>query len=187
MTLGQIMTLALRQLDEDPEDIGEYDDLFRAYVNEGYRIAVAEYLKPRKLLNIETDDKGYAGLGCSVSRVVELKDKNGENVWFDLLPNGKAVRAHRAKEKLVALCEVYKEPLENTTDTPQLPESAHAALADYVCMRHLGNGNAAKQARAGFYETKFYQAMRRINREGYGDVTRPANLYAVTDVRYRGW
>lgn len=181
------MTMALRQLDEDPEDIGEYDELFRAYVNEGYRIAIADYVKPRKLLAIETDKNGFAELGCSVARVVEVKDKDGETVWFDLMPNGKAVQANRANAKLVALCEVYKPDLEADTDIPEMPESAHAALADYICARHLGNGNLAKQSRSSYYETKFYQAMRRIRREGFGDVTRPTNLYAVTDIRYRGW
>ena len=47
MTLAQIMKLALRQLDEDTEDVGEYEELFKVYANTGYAIAVRSYLRPR--------------------------------------------------------------------------------------------------------------------------------------------
>ena len=39
MTLAQIMTLALRQLDEDIQDLSEYEDVFRVYANIGHDIA----------------------------------------------------------------------------------------------------------------------------------------------------
>ena len=47
MTLSQIIAQALRQLDEDAEDVSEYEERFRVYANMGYDIAVREYLKPR--------------------------------------------------------------------------------------------------------------------------------------------
>ncbi|MEI3413646.1 MAG: hypothetical protein V8Q88_00480 [Christensenellales bacterium] len=80
--------------------------------------------------------------------------------------------------------EVAFYPLEDGQDEPQLPEYAHAALADYICYRHLSSGNLAKQSRAQFYQTSFYQAMQRIRPEGMGSVTRFRNLYEVTDARY---
>ena len=46
MTLVQIMRLALRQLDEDVADLAEYRDLFVAYANQGYQIALTQYVKP---------------------------------------------------------------------------------------------------------------------------------------------
>lgn len=46
MTLSQIIAQALRQLDEDAEDVSEYEERFRVYANMGYDIAVREYLKP---------------------------------------------------------------------------------------------------------------------------------------------
>ena len=44
MTLSQIIAQALRQLDEDAEDVSEYEERFRVYANMGYDIAVREYL-----------------------------------------------------------------------------------------------------------------------------------------------
>ena len=49
MTLSQIIAQALRQLDEDAEDVSEYEERFRVYANMGYDIAVREYLKPRRI------------------------------------------------------------------------------------------------------------------------------------------
>ena len=58
MTVSQIMKLALRQLDEDAEDISEYDDLFKTYLNSGYAIAVRGYLRPREMRVLLTDGEG---------------------------------------------------------------------------------------------------------------------------------
>ena len=166
MTLSQIIAQALRQLDEDAEDVSEYEESFRVYANMGYDIAVREYLKPRRIFYTEVDEEGNAPVpGLTVVRVIELRD--------DL-----------AGQTLRAVCEVAFYPLEDGQDEPQLPEYAHAALADYICYRHLSSGNLAKQSRAQFYQTSFYQAMQRIRPEGMGSVTRFRNLYEVTDARY---
>lgn len=49
MTLSQLIAHALRQLDEDAEDVSEYEESFKVYANMGYDIAVREYLKPRRI------------------------------------------------------------------------------------------------------------------------------------------
>ena len=106
---------------------------------------------------------------------------------FDLDPCGRCFHVWRddlAGQTLRAVCEVAFYPLEDGKDEPQLPEYAHAALADYICYRHLSSGNLAKQSRAQFYQTSFYQTMQRIRPEGMGSVTRFRNLYEVTDARY---
>ena len=72
MTLGQIMMLALRQLDEDPQDISEYDDMFRSYANEGYRIALDEYIKPREEREMRSDDTGVVYLDTDIKRVIGI-------------------------------------------------------------------------------------------------------------------
>ena len=74
--------------------------------------------------------------------------------------------------------------LQKATDEPQLPDFAHAALADYICYRHLSSGNLSKQSRAEFFRESFYQQMRALGYEGQGSVTRTKNLYTVTDARY---
>ena len=53
MTLGQIMRLALRQLDEDPADIAEYAELFRMWANQGYQIILGQYYKPREMITLQ--------------------------------------------------------------------------------------------------------------------------------------
>ena len=99
----------------------------------------------------------------------------GLHVWRDDL-TGKTLRA---------VCEVAFYPMEDGDDEPQIPEYAHAALADYICYRHLSSGNLAKQSRAQFYQNSFYQTMQRIRPQGMGSVTRFEHLYEVTDARYR--
>lgn len=188
MTLSQIIAQALFQLDEDAEDVSEYEERFRVYANMGYDIAVREYLKPRRIFYTEVDEEGNAPVpGLTVVRVIELRDENGFDVGFDLDPCGRCFHVWRddlAGQTLRAVCEVAFYPLEDGQDEPQLPEYAHAALADYICYRHLSSGNLAKQSRAQFYQTSFYQAMQRIRPEGMGSVTRFRNLYEVTDARY---
>lgn len=185
MTLAQIMTLALRQLDEDAQDISEYDDAFRVYANTGYGIAVREYLKPRERFSMRTDARGEADLPYGrIVRVVELREKTlGREAAFTLTADGGRVITGAKNAELDALCEVYYPEMTQETDEPMLPEHAHHALADYICYRHLSSGSMAKQSRAQFFLTSFYTAMRAIRPQGMGSVKDYKNLYEATDVR----
>lgn len=184
MMLAQIMTLALRQLDEDIADINEYDDLFRVYANQGYQIALRQYYKPRETMTLNTDARGEACIeGLDIVRIVVLRDGHGREVPFDLSGDGYGIRTMRRNEKLTALCEVTQRELEAATDEPRLPEYAHPALADYICYRHLSSGNLAKQSRAQFFQQRFYQQMQMIMPQGGGSVTHMKNLYAATSIR----
>lgn len=186
MTLSQIMKLALRQLDEDTEDVSEYEDLFRVYANTGYAIAVRGYLRPRELRELCTDERGIAFTeGMDVERVIELMraDHDGAalgRVPFSPLMEGGGICTRLPQTRLVALCEVRYPELTDGMDEPRLPEDAHAALADYICYRHLSSGSLAKQSRAKFFLTSFYQAMQRMLPVGAGSVTAPRNLYEAT-------
>ena len=142
MTLSQLIAHALRQLDEDAEDVSEYEESFKVYANMGY--------------DLDPDGRGL-------------------HIW----------RVDLAGKTLRAVCEVAFYPMEDGDDEPQIPEYAHAALADYICYRHLSSGNLAKQSRAQFYQNSFYQTMQRIRPQGMGSVTRFEHLYEVTDARYR--
>lgn len=189
MTLAQIMTLALRQLDEDPEDISEYDDLFRVYANQGYRIAVDDYFKPRETRQARSDAQGMIYLDADVRRVVELRekldgDKIRRNALLVLSPDGTALITEYPDKEYILVCEVSSSDMERGNDEPdKLPQAAHAALADYICFRHLSNGNMAKQAKAQFYQQQFYQTMQRLRPQGFGSVRNFTNLYAATDIR----
>ena len=75
MTLSQIIAQALRQLDEDAEDVSEYEESFKVYANMGYDIAVREYLKPRRIFYTDVDEAGNAPVpGLTVTRVIERRD-----------------------------------------------------------------------------------------------------------------
>jgi len=62
MTLAGLMKLALKQLDETPEDISEYDELFASYANMGYMIALRLFLRPRESFTLATDRDGRADI-----------------------------------------------------------------------------------------------------------------------------
>ena len=187
MTLLGIMKLALRQLDEAAEDLSEYDELFRSYANMGYMIAVRLFLRPRECFEIATDEEGRAEIrALPLGRIIELRDKAGFDVPFDVEADGAHIRTGRRNEKLRAVCEIEAEEMSGETDVPVLPEYAHPALADYICYRHLSSGNLAKQSRAQFFYQSFYQQMRALRPQGAESVTRMKNLYAVTGAGYRG-
>ena len=188
MTLSQLIAHALRQLDEDAEDVSEYEERFRVYANMGYDIAVREYLKPRRIFYTEVDEEGNAPVpGLTVVRVIELRDENGFDVGFDLDPCGRCFHVWRddlAGQTLRAVCEVAFYPMEDGSDEPQIPECAQAYLADYICYRHLSNGNPVKQRQAQFYLNSFLRGMQRLRPQGMGSVTHRTHIYDVTDARY---
>jgi len=186
MTLAGIMRLALRQLDEAQEDIAEYDELFRSYANMGYMIAIRMFYRPRETFVLTTDEAGNAPIGAlPIRRVVAVKNARGEPVWFGIAADGMTIETGEKEKTLHALCEVEREELKKETDEPQMPQYAHAALADYICYRHLSSGSLSKQSRAEFFRQSFYQQMRALEYQGEGSVKKMKNLYAVTDARYR--
>jgi hypothetical protein len=184
MTLAQIMELALRQLDEDPADIAEYDMKFRVYANEGYRLAAHTYLKPKERITLRTNSEGRAHIdGMRVVRIVDVYDSNGHSVQFSMDPEGDVVLTFRRNAELTAVCEIELPMLEAAAEEPRLPDYVHHALSDYICYRHLSSGNAAKQNRAQFFLAAFHQTMRGMRPQGGGSVTRMKNLYTASDIR----
>ncbi len=179
MTLGRIKLLALRQLDEDPQDISEYDGLFTAYANMGYIIAVREYLRPRAMRLMMTDENGCAGLK-DIVRVIELRDERGRMVPFMQGADGNGICTGCKQATLTAICEISYPELEKDTDEPKLPENVQTALADYICYRHLSTGSLAKQNRAQFFLVSFMQQMRQIRSAGRGSTCGYKNLYEMT-------
>ena len=186
MKLAEIMQLALRQLDEDPADVSDYDDLFRRYANEGYHIVMRDHYKPRKMIQIETDEHGAADIsGLDIVRVIELHGKHPGGVWFDLALDGTKIFTREKNAVLDAMVETEIPMLTRDADEPQFPEWAHSCLADYICYRHLSSGSLAKQSRAEFFYQSFYQQMRALRPQGAGSVTRMKNLYSATEAAYR--
>lgn len=187
MKLAQIIKLALCQLDEDLEDAVDYDELFKMYANQGYVIAVEEYYKPREFVVFKSDDKGLIQLYEDYGRVIELRDEFNRRVLFEVSPDGRYLITGRADTEFTAFVEVKAAMLDDEGDEPSIPEKAHSALVDYICYRHLMNGNMAKQQRGQMYYQEFLRAMRRIKPQGDGSVRHMQNLYTATDIRSRRW
>lgn len=128
MTLSQLIAHALRQLDENAEDVSEYEESFKVYANMGYDIAVREYLKPRRIFYTDVDEEGNAPVpGMLATRVVELRDEYGYDVGYDLDPDGRGLHVWRddlTGKTLRAVCEVAFYPMEDGSDEPQIPECA---------------------------------------------------------------
>ena len=187
MTLAQIMELALRQLDEDPADISEFADLFRQYANEGYHIAVTKHYRPREVMMLRTDENGEVYIdGMDIIRVVSLKGEYGQTVNYRLTPDGTKIETVMKDAELTAVCEVSYPRMNSDTEFPKIPEYAHQGLVDYICYRHLMNGNAAKQSRATMYYQQFMRTMQEIEPQGAGSTTSFRNLYSATSIR-KGW
>ena len=186
MTLAEIMRLALRQLDEDPADIGEFADLFRVYANEGYRIAVSKHYRPREVMTLRTDEKGVAYIeGMDIVRVVSLKGEYGQTVYWQLSHDGTMLETAVRDSEITAVCEVAYPALSSDMEEPRIPEYAHHALSDYICYRHLMSGNAAKQSRAMAFYQQFNRTMQEVSPQGAGSTTRFRNLYAATNIGRR--
>lgn len=121
-----------------------------------------------------------------IIRVTELRDGEGRAVPFIPAAEGGYIRTAKRDAALTAICEVSYPELEAETDEPRLPAYAHAALADYICYRHLSSGSLAKQQRAQFFLHSFTRQMRAIQPAGRGSVASYANLYEATACRPRG-
>ena len=189
MTYAQIKQLALRQLDEDPHDLEEYDELFSAYINEGYQTALMDHYKPRETYILETDKNGDADLtGLRILYISETTEHPHGNFAFaqlDAMGDKLHTAVIRGKVRVTAI--VTYPDMTDGSEVPKLPDWSHGALADYACYRYLSNGNMAKQSKAQFYLQRYLTQMERIRPVAMGSVKHTRNLYAATDARYTRW
>ena len=185
MTLGQIMRTALLQLDEDPADMAQYAELFRRYANEGYREIVTRYWQPTESFHAMTGEQGGVRLeGYGIRRVRRVqRERDRSDVRFALSGDGRTLHTALPDEPVLLWCEMEPERLVRDTDEPAMPESAHGALCDYICYRHLMNGNLAKQSRAQAYRTMFYEIAGTLRSQGQDSVRQMRGLYEATDIR----
>ena len=119
--------------------------------------------------------------------ILELHNDAGFKVPYQVSADGKSLCARLKEEELYATCEVAYPKLERPQDEPMLPEQAHGALVDYICYRHLLNGNAAKQSRAQLYLMQYERAMRELPSQGAESITRMRGLYEASSIHARRW
>ncbi|MBP3655552.1 MAG: hypothetical protein J6K32_02535 [Clostridia bacterium] len=185
MTLAQIMKTALKMLDEPPEDMSEYDELFRLYANDGYQRAVGTYVCPREMRRLTTDANGRIDLhGTGIRRIIRLEDDALHcSVFFRPEEDGCGVSTVMPGRQLTALCVVRWPDLVQDSDEPRLPSFAHPALADYICYRHLSSGSMVKQKRAQAFYAQYVSAMQRLSADSPRGTHRHRNLYAATAMK----
>ena len=183
MTVNQIMTDALLELDEDCSDLNEYRQKFQRYINDGYQIAVRDYLKPRRRETLRTDEKGMLSLAwMPVVRVIGVFDGDGREIPFEISAEGTEVKTGVKNRNVHLLYQTEYKALVEDLDSPQLPDFAHSALVDYVCYRHLSSGSMAKQAKAQYYLRNFNDMLFRLTPEAHGSVRNFRNLYESTGI-----
>ena len=186
MTLAQIYKLALRQLDEDIEDISEYVELFRQYSNEGCYIVMNDYYKPCMELRMSSDDGGRVYLNAmDVHHVISCVDAYGRTHPCAASPDGMYVNVGVPDIELIMMCQMLPRQMISDQDEPPFPKENHFVLVDYICYRHLITGNAAKQARARVFHDNFLLGCRRIRPQGAGSVRTMCNLYAASSIHAR--
>lgn len=184
MVLAQIIRLALRQLDEDAAEAAQHEELFTIYANTGYQILLRRYVRPQTRLTLRTDGSGAAELnGLGAMRVLSVQNAQGREMGFTLSGDGERLLTPLCDEEVTVCVQEETPPLE-PGDEPRLPEAIHAALADYICYRHLMTGSVAKQARAEAFRQSFYAQAQLLLPQG-GTAGRMKNLYAATDIRRR--
>ena len=183
MTVNEIYTQALLELDESLEDLHEYEQKFNHYLNIGYQIALRDYYKPRELMVEHTDENGIVYLPGYVDRVVAVYRKEEKiPLPFEMCPGDcfmLKTTVHGEHVKL--LCEVKSGPLVKLDDVPKLPGHVHHGLVDYICYRQLSSGNLAKQSRAQIYRQNFYEAMRQC-RPQMSSPVKYVNFYEATNL-----
>lgn len=183
MTVSDILSAALRELDEDPADIGEYRDKFMLYLNMGYQTILRKYYRPRETLPMRTDENGLLNLyGYDVESVLSIRDENGRTVSFTPCADDSGdVQTPARNAEVLVLCQMNCPPLAQDGDEPRLPEHAQYALVWYICYKQLSSGNLAKQSRAQVYMQGFYDVMSMLRPMGTGSVKTYTNFYEATN------
>lgn len=188
MTLIGIMQQAMRQLGEDPADIADFRDMFIVYANEAYNIVVDEFIRPREARKVRINKEGYGFLqDPSVHHIIEVRNADGLTIPFIAADHRGRIKVEGVREVTVeAIVQARYDDMDEDEDEPRIPRYLHPVISDYICYRHLLNGNAAKQSHAMSYRQHFYEAMGRIRPDGVGRVTGYRNLYTVTQATWRG-
>lgn len=184
MTLANIMKLAMRQLDEDPADIAEHEELFKVFANAGYQILLRNYYKSKSTMQMQTGEDGEVYLeGFGIVRVIAVRSEHGRELLFNISEDGERLITPLHNAQVTVIYEEEMPELDKG-DEPRLPSYVHPALADYICYRHLSLGNMAKQSRAEFFRQSFYTQAQQLNPKNGSGVRQVKNLYTATSIRY---
>ena len=145
-------------------------------------VEVAELIRPLTQ-SVEALQKENEELKRKLEHMNEIL-ANAQRARFGQSSEKKTYVLSEDQMSLFNEAEIPFYPMEDGSDEPQIPECAQAYLADYICYRHLSNGNPVKQRQAQFYLNSFLRGMQRLRPQGMGSVTHRKHIYDVTDARY---
>lgn len=142
MTLNEIIATSLGMLDRgtDAQTIESYSTKFTAYANSAIKI-IAEAYRPQRTETVESEngfDLSKLKRSCIVVKAVR---QNGKNVKFGFASMERMWCEASGEVEVTYI--FYPAPLVNATDKPELPESAHGLIPEYVAARQLGNDSNA--------------------------------------------
>lgn len=163
MKLGQIIKMVMMQAGEDLEDTDEYREGIIIYINEGYRKMMDKY-QPTRTATLYTQG-GQIDLAAirGIDRVKKItNNESGREMRFAAGGNGKITVGGGDGVACDVEYTYETAALSDETSTPELPEGAHMALADYATWRFYANGNIAKQQRGQFYYQRFQMELDRL-------------------------
>lgn len=169
MTLNEIIVAALQQLKrgKDSQTIESYRGAFTQYANMAQQ-DLAKHFPQYRTDPVTLEDGGFA-VSCLprwCTKVIGVT-QNGNPVAFDAGAETGLIAVAAQGEVLVRY-RTLPRPLENTTDSPDLPAQLHPAIVSYVVASDRAEGDASTQGGSALYFRIYQEQKRQLLRGGYG-------------------
>lgn len=170
MTLQELLTAALQQLDRSPDaqTLETWRDKLTRYLNDAM-IDLAGTLRPRRLavVAIAGGAVDLSALERPCIKAISLA-RGDVRLPFYYGAGTNLLHVPATADGAASLIYQYMPPmLSADTDVPELPEYCHGALVAYAVARERAAGDATAAAQTGF---ALYQQMKRALRANRGEL-----------------
>ncbi len=158
MTLLDMKKLALAQMGEDTgaEELDEYGELLKAYINEAY-MQVCRHKKQKfneETLEFTDGRAPLSGLAKQATVILSVADENDSKLSFDVLADRVFLSGGVSGTYTVQYL-YLPGTLETDSDEPDLPDQDCMLLTDFATYRTLSLGNPTRQKRAEFFLMRY--------------------------------
>lgn len=169
MTLNEMIVAALSMLDrgQDAQTVETYRNAFTLYANEAmYKLARA--YQPRRTQRVKLAGHCFSlgDLERECLRVMAVR-QGGRPVYFNQDTETGRFVCRAAGEVEVTYCYLPQD-LSSTTDAPELPESMHRLIPEYIVARHRSGGDPDTQGAFVAYYQEFNAGLGEIQKSHYG-------------------